>query len=382
MRLAVVTSHPIQYQAPLFRSLAGALDLDVYFAHRATGADQAAAGFGVRFDWDVDLLSGYNHYFLHNVSRSPGTSYFRGCDTPEISPRLRQGRYDAVLVMGWYLKSFWQAVAAARSRGMPALVRGDSQLLTPRSKVTAAAKRFAYPLALRAFQAGLYVGQRSREYFEHYRFPTDRLFFSPHCVDTKWFAERASPAAGRELRNRLGIGADEIVLLLAGKLIELKRPFDLIDAAARLRRSGKAVSVLIAGSGPLLDEVRCAASLADVPAYPIGFQNQSQMPAVYAAADVLVLSSSSETWGLVANEALACGKPIVVADTVGCAVDLAADGAVGRTFPVGDCEALANAIADLLEHWPRPESIAGKSERYSVQAACAGILDAVGRCSG
>src|SRR5437868_9871325 len=118
MRLAVVASHPIQYQAPLFRALAGMLDLDVYFAHRATAADQAAAGFGVDFEWDVDLLSGYDHYFLRNVSRAPGTSYFRGCDTPEIRARLDRHHYDAVLVMGWYLKSFWQSVAAARSRGI------------------------------------------------------------------------------------------------------------------------------------------------------------------------------------------------------------------------------------------------------------------------
>ena len=73
MRLAIVTSHPIQYQAPIFRALAKTLELDVYFAHRATAQDQAAAGFGVAFEWDSDLLTGYRHTFLENVARSPAT---------------------------------------------------------------------------------------------------------------------------------------------------------------------------------------------------------------------------------------------------------------------------------------------------------------------
>src|SRR3954471_4092901 len=103
-RLGVLASHPIQYQAPLFRELAKRLDLKVFFAHRQTAQQQAEAGFGTAFDWDVDLLSGYAHMFLENRAPRPGVGRFLGCDTPEVANRIATGRFDAFLVTGWNLR--------------------------------------------------------------------------------------------------------------------------------------------------------------------------------------------------------------------------------------------------------------------------------------
>ena len=122
MHLAVVASHPIQYHAPLFRELARRLDLTVFYAHRATPVDQARAGFGVGFEWDIDLLSGYEHAFLRNLAKRPGLDRFGGCDTPEIGARLAEGRFDAVLVPGWHLKTYLQAGLAAKRLGLPVFV--------------------------------------------------------------------------------------------------------------------------------------------------------------------------------------------------------------------------------------------------------------------
>src|SRR5215472_11252250 len=135
MHLAVVASHPIQYHAPLFRELAGRLDLTVFYAHRATPDDQSKAGFGVGFDWDINLLSGYEHFFLSNLARRPGLDRFGGCDTPEIATRLAEGQFNAVLVLGWHLKTYLQAAFAAKRLGLPLLARGDSQLATPRTTI-------------------------------------------------------------------------------------------------------------------------------------------------------------------------------------------------------------------------------------------------------
>ena len=164
MRLAVLTSHPIQYYAPLFRELSRDLDIHVFFAHKASPAEQAAAGFGQAFDWDVDLLAGYAHTFLQNVAKRPGTGHFSGCDTPGVGAELRNGRFDALLVLGWHLKSFVQGIAAAKRLGLPVLVRGDSHLGTPRSHLKTMVKRLAYPPLLRVFDGALYVGRRSRAY--------------------------------------------------------------------------------------------------------------------------------------------------------------------------------------------------------------------------
>ena len=161
MRLAVVSSHPIQYYAPLFRELARKVDLQVFFAHKATPQQQATAGFGVSFDWDIDLISGYDHTFLQNVSSRPGADHFFGCDTPEVQRRLRDGGFDGLLVFGWNLKSYVQATIAAKRLGMPVLVRGDSHLATPWSRLKQAGKQVAYPIFLRAFSGALYVGRQS-----------------------------------------------------------------------------------------------------------------------------------------------------------------------------------------------------------------------------
>jgi glycosyltransferase involved in cell wall biosynthesis len=377
MHLAVLTSHPIQYQAPLFRDLSRRLDLTVLFAHRATQADQAAAGFGVGFEWDVDLLSGYDHYFLKNVATDPGVDRFWGCDTPEIEDRLRDGNFDALLVMGWHLKCFWQAILAAKRRGIPVMVRGDSHLETPRSPLKRIGKALIYPMALRVFDVALYVGERSRRYWQHYSFPSHRLVFSPHCVDNDWFAMRAGCEPREKLRAAHGISLGTKVALFAGKFLPLKRPLDLISATKILISAGCDVTVLTAGSGPLGEQVTAAARAAEVPLVQLGFCNQTEMPAAYAAADMLVLPSERETWGLVANEALASGIPIVISDACGCAPDLAVDEMAGRVFPVGDIPSLAAALKEMIEHPPSRDVIAAKAARYSISAAVDGVLSGI-----
>ncbi len=377
MRLAIVASHPIQYQVPLFRALAARLDLTVFFAHRVTPADQAHAGFGTAFQWDIDLLSGYRNVFLDNVAKRPGLDRFGGCDTPEIARCLADQAFDAVLLTGWNLKCFVQALLAAKRHKLPALVRGDSQIATPRSPPKRFAKACTYPALLRLFDSALYVGERSKAYWKHYHYPSARLFFSPHCIDANRFAKEATRAARLSLRSRLGVGTDSKLVLFAGKLVSFKRPLDLVAAMARLKDSGRNLEMLVAGSGPLSSEVDTAAKQAGVGCHMLGFCNQTEMPAAYAASDVLVLpSDGNETWGLVANEALACGRPIVLSDATGAAPDLAADGSAGRTYAVGDVAALSGALDDVLANPPSRDALIAKSDRYSVAAAVEGIVRA------
>jgi glycosyltransferase involved in cell wall biosynthesis len=378
MRLAILTSHPIQFQAPLFREISRDIDVTVFFAHRATPEQQAAAGFGTKFDWDVDLLEGYAHSFLSNVSREPGVHHFAGCDTPEIGQKLSAERFSTLLVTGWNLKSYWQGIWAAKRNRIPLLVRGDSQLETPRGLAKRLGKGAIYPGLLRLFDAALYVGHRNLKYYQRYHYPDERLFHSPHCVDNGRFAAGATPSAREKLRARLGIGPEDKAVLFAGKLVAFKRPFDLIDAATHVRAQGLPLQIIIAGSGPLEQELKSRSSALGVPLHMLGFQNQTQMPAAYAAADVLVLPSSGhETWGLTCNEALACGTPVIVSDAVGCAPDLAADNRAGRIFPVGDIGALAAAIHDTLLSPPPREAVLQISNRYSLSAAAAGVMQAV-----
>jgi glycosyltransferase involved in cell wall biosynthesis len=356
------------------------VNLHVFFEHRTTPVDQARAGFGTAFEWDVDITSGYAHSFLENVARLPGTHHFFGCDTPGIGRRLREGQFDGLLVMGWHLKSYLQGLIAAKRIGLPVMVRGDSHLATPRSRFKAAGKALVYPYFLRLFDAALYVGRRSRAYYEQYGYPADRLFFSPHCVDTEWFSAQATTEARLRLREYLKIAPETRVALFAGKLVPFKRPLDLAAAAAKSRRRGLNVEVMVAGDGELRSELAAAAQQAGVRLHLLGFYNQTEMPSAYAAADCLVLPSDGrETWGLVANEALACGRPIIVSDACGCGPDLASDPAVGRTFPVGNLDALSHAIAKITDGPPAAEAIIAVSRKYTLRAAASGIATAMDR---
>src|SRR3982751_1582607 len=205
-KLAVLSSHPIQYHAPWFRGLAVHPDLNVhvYFCHRATPEEQARAGFGVEFEWDVDLLAGYPHSFLRNVANPVGHGRFGGFDTPEIGKIIRECHYDAVLVNGWNYKSAWQAIWAAWLGNVKVLARGDSHLRTPRNTVTRVAKWMGYRRFIPRFDACLAVGQWSREYFLHYGARPERISRVPHAIDSDRFGERYSDLLARRPRLRAG----------------------------------------------------------------------------------------------------------------------------------------------------------------------------------
>src|SRR5262249_26163782 len=319
MRVGILASHPIQYHAPWFRGLAVEADVEVFFAHRPTAAEQGA-GFGEAFDWDVDLLSGYPHRFLRNVATMPSVSRFAGCDTPEVHAIIAASRFDAFIVTGWHLKTYWQAVRACRKARVPVLVRGDSQLLTPRSPATRLAKAVTHRWLIRQFDGFLVVGERNRDYLLHYGAAPARLFPAPHFVDTTWFAGHA--AAHRRdrdaLRSNRGVGRRTLAALFVGKFIPKKRPRDLLHALEKLRSSSAAPVAIFVGAGELEPILRREAQALSVEARFEGFRNQTELPAYYVAADVLVLpSDGGETWGLVVNEAMACGLPAVVSQAVG-----------------------------------------------------------------
>jgi glycosyltransferase involved in cell wall biosynthesis len=223
---------------------------------------------------------------------------------------------------------------------------------------------------IRRFDGYLYVGQRSRAYFERYGAPPSRLFFAPHCVDNDAFGGALRPPRAVGARRRL---------LFAGKLIERKHPADLIRAAALLQGQGAKVEVAFAGSGELEAELRRTAAEVGVPAVFHGFVNQSELPATYAAADALVLPSDArETWGLVVNEAMACGLPAVVSDVVGCGPDLIDEGLTGAVFPFGDVAGCAQAIERVLAFDPARSraAISAKMAVYSPERTARGIMDA------
>ena len=381
MKLGVLATHPIQYQAPLYRALARELDLHVYFAHRQTARGQADAGFGVAFEWDVPLTEGYPHTFLENRAQHPSTDTFGGCHTPDVAGVIRDGRFDAFLVTGWYNRSYWQAITAGWRTGTPLLVRGDSHLATPRATWKRAVKEVGYRAFIPRFDGYLVVGERSRAYYLHYGADPQRMHFVPHFVDAQFFRSRAEAADRPALRAGYKLAPDARVVLFAGKFTSVKRPLDFVEAVAALARREGGVEALMVGDGPLRPQVEAAIARTGAPIRLAGFLNQSEMPGAYALADALAVPSETETWGLVVNEAMACGLPVAVSDAVGCAPDLVDEGRTGTTYPAeGGADGLLDALERLLPLVGDPaahRALDQKTTTYSLDRAVAGTLDAV-----
>ncbi len=344
------------------------------FADRPTPADQGV-GFDVPFHWDVDLTSGYEHVWLENRARSPRRGRFVDYDAPEVADRVRRREFDAVLVHGWNARVYWQAIRACWETRTPVLVRGDSQLRNDPSWRKRAVKRMVYPSFVGRFSACLSVGTRSEEYFRYYG--ARRIVRSPHFVDNAAFSTAAAGARSTA-RAKFGIAPADVVVLFAGKLVPKKRPEDLITSLGRV--ASRQVTALMVGDGILRQVCEAAARNAGVRAVFAGFQNQSEMPQAYAAADVLVLPSGwRETWGLVVNEAMACGVPAFVSDAAGCAIDLVLPGQTGETFPAGDVGCLARLLRDAD---PRKLAEMGANAKehvagFSAAAAADGVMRAL-----
>lgn len=353
----MVTTHPIQYQTPWLQLLSARADVDlhVFFAMLPT-PEQQGSEFGVAFAWDLPLLEGLNYTLMSNQSPSPSVTTFRGCDTPDVYQRLREGSYDAVIVNGWGSKTALQALLACRRLRLPCIVRGEANGLRARGL----AKRLAHRLLLSQYAAYLSIGQQNRRYYLQSGCDERKIFDTPYCVDNQRFASQAHKVLQTQdrsaLRRAFGLCPDSTTFLFSGKLIAKKRPLDVIAALARVAAKAGRVQLLIVGDGPLRDDLKAAA--VGLPVVFAGFLNQGDIARAYAASDCLVLpSDAGETWGLVVNEAMASGLPAIVSDQVGCANDLVRAGETGQVFPCSDVEKLAEWMQisagqpTLLAHW-------------------------------
>jgi glycosyltransferase involved in cell wall biosynthesis len=382
IRVALFATHPVQYHIPWFQQLAAApeLDLKVFFGLLPDAAQQGV-GFGVGFQWDIPLLEGYRWELLRNVARKPSLGAFGGCDTPEVGRVLREWQPEAAIVTGWQSRMLVQGWWACIRLGIPRIIRGESNHLAPRP----AWKRLGHRLWLRGFDRFLAIGQSNRAFYREAGVPAGRIHDCPYFIDNHRFATAAAELRPQRenLRRDWGVPDDATCFLFAGKLIPKKHPLDLLHALGRAERGGARAHALVVGTGELLAPARELAEREQLPVTFAGFLNQTEIVKAYVAADCLVLPSDhGETWGLVVNEAMACGLPAIVSDRVGCGPDLIIAGETGAVFPMGDVAALANRLVEFAAN-PARLPVLGERARqrvladYSVERAVAGTLAAV-----
>lgn len=377
-RLAVVLSHPTQYYSPWFRFLAArGWNLRVFYLWDFGVTAQRDPEFGVRFQWDLDLLSGYAHEFVPNTARRPGTDRFLGLRNPTLSARLRAWSPDVTLVFGYNYLTHLRLIFSARQ---PLVFRGDSHLLG--RPALSPLKRLLLARLYARFTAVTYVGAANRDYFRALGVPDSRLHFSPHCVDAARF--QSTPdllAAAAALRRQLGLDGRRI-LLFAGKFVPSKQPRELLEAF--LRAAPADAALVLVGDGPERPALEAQIAVhGDRPIRLLPFANQTEMPVRYLLADLFALPSRgvSETWGLVVNEAMHLGVPCLVSDRVGCQRDLVTAGETGWVFRAeepGDLDrALARAFTDLAQRREAiRQNVSARIAAYSYEAAAGGLAAA------
>jgi glycosyltransferase involved in cell wall biosynthesis len=331
MRLAIVSTHPIQYYAPVFKLLhkKQGVDIKVFYTWGESAQEKFDPGFGKNIDWDIPLLQGYDYEWVKNTSTDPGSHHFKGIINPELITRVNIWQPDVLLVFGWAYHSHLKAIRYFKNRIL-VYFRGDSTLLDVQKGFKALLRSVFLKWVYRHIDHALYVGTHNKAYFKKYGLKDEQLSFAPHAVDNDRFAaDRTNEAL--KLRQSLGIPAGDILILFAGKLEQKKSPLLLLAAFLTLGKPN--IDLLFVGNGIMEVPIKTGSS-DHKNIYFIDFQNQSFMPVIYQACDLFCLPSKGpgETWGLAVNEAMAAGKPVLVSDKVGCAIDLVIPGFTGDIF--------------------------------------------------
>lgn len=276
---------------------------------------------------------------------------------------LRRERVRAVFLPGYYPPRNTALLLAARAGGCRCVMMNDSHAGTERK---GGARTAAKHLLVRLFHSALVAGAPQRRHFAGLGMRSDRIFTGYDAVDDALFRAAAAAARRDADGNRARLCLPRRYFLSVGRFVPKKNLVVLVEALAALRRSlgpARCPSLVLVGAGP--DEARlgAAAAAAGIPLTKIGgagepppgggeigvygFRQIEELAIFYALAEAFVLPSVREEWGLVVNEAMACGLPVVVSRVAGCAEDLVEPGGNGMLFDPGSAGELAVALGWL-----------------------------------
>ena len=380
-RVGFLNSHPIQYAAPLYAYLNRSPDIEPVAIYLTDFSLRGAVDkqFGQAVRWDIDLLAGYDHHFVGKRFTTAEPYGFLSLATPAVGTAIRRLKLDALVLHGHNYAANLIALAAARIARIPVFYKAETHLGLPRGGL----KSTLRPVALKALfsqMAGfLAIGTKNREFYLSFGIPESKIHFYPYTVDNDRFiaASALSENERAAARAALGLSPERTVILYASKFTPRKHPDDLLAACQILAREGTPVELLLVGTGEMRESLKQTAALE--PALPVhfaGFINQSQLPATFATADIFVLPSEDEPWGLIFNEAMCAGLPVVGSREIGCAGDLVRPGENGDVFDARDVQGLVAALRPLVDdlqlrrrysarsreimsHWSFAENLAG-----------------------
>ncbi|GAA3956339.1 hypothetical protein GCM10022246_07860 [Pedobacter ginsengiterrae] len=378
-KLAIITTHPIQYHFPVFQLLAKQCRLKVFYTWGIAGVDpKYDPDFRKEIIWDLPFLEDYDYELLENIAPDPGSHHGKGIVNPDIIKKIDAFTPDAILVYGYIYHSHLQVMRHFKGK-IPIWFRGDSTLLNNLPLYKKIIKNIYLRWIYNQVDIAFYVGLNNKAYFKQFGLKEEQLVFAPHAIDNDRFAIHHNAEAA-ELRKKLNIPQQELVFLFAGKLEPNKNPKLLLKeftSAVEENRNQpegfisniRKAHLLFVGNGVLEDKLKSQVGNLNSQVHFLEFQNQTQMPIVYQACDIFCLPSMNETWGLAVNEAMAAGKAIIVSDQVGCAIDLVKPGINGFIFKLKKSKELRELMSYFIKN-PRESMMLGEKSREIISSWC------------
>ncbi|MBS2098537.1 glycosyltransferase family 4 protein [Carboxylicivirga linearis] len=376
-RLAIITTHPIQYYAPWFALLANKPDIDVkvFYTWSQSKLDYYDPDFKQKIKWDIPLLEGYSYSFIRNTSKKPGANHFMGIKCPTLISEIKKWQATHVLVFGWNYHAHLKALRYFKGK-IPVWFRGDSTLLdydiktvqdiikdkktksqisNLKSYIKFKIRKVFLTYIYKHIDLAFYVGKNNKDYYLAHGVSPIQLRHAPHAIDNNRFKDSDANTFALEAqtwRKKLKLKTTDFTIVFSGKFESKKNPLLLLKAVQNINaRAGiQAIKLILIGNGILEKELKQLAA-DDKNIIFLPFQNQSQMPVIYRLGDMYCLPSKGpgETWGLAVNEAMACGKPVVVSNKVGCAKDLINED-TGYLFESDRLSDLMEIIVSIQQH--------------------------------
>lgn len=362
-----VISHPIQYQAPLLRLISESPDIDIsviFYWNKAVNA-YFDSGFQQHVQWDVPLLSGYSHQYLSDAAKSKNP--FKKLWT--LWKIIDRKKYDVVWTHGYADIYTLSAILFSKLKKIKTWARGESVLFsdTKNSVIQKIKRKILFRMLDPLVHRYLAIGTENKNFYLAQNISPQKIVLCPYSVDNHFFRTKFLEAQHKmaDLKKSLNMDPEHPVILYAGKFMTRKYPIDLLKAHCVVCQNTTMLHpyLLFIGTGETLDEVQAYSSPHPHYVRFLGFKNQSELPAYFALADIFVLPSVHENWGLVVNEAMNAECAIIVSDQVGCAADLVKHEINGYIYPARDIQMLAHYLKQLTEN----RALCEKMKKNSVE---------------
>ncbi len=343
-RLVILTEIISPYRIPLFNDLAGSAEVNPHVIFLAETDPQLRQWTvykeEIRFSYEV-LPSWRRRVGRYNLLLNRG-----------VERALTAAEPDVILCGGYSYFASWQALIWARIHNTSFLLWSESNLQDARRGH--ALVEFLKDEFLHRCSGFVVPGVSAKQYLESRNIKPENIFIAPNAVDNGLFAKAATEARTNAGHVRTKLGLPERYVLFVGRLVREKGVFDLLAAYAALDGTlRRDVGLVFVGDGSASAELRerARAISPGIIVFP-GFAQREQLGAFYGLAEVLVLATHTDPWGLVVNEAMACGLPVIVSRVAGCSADLVRENSTGLLIAPADVKGIAAALEHLLR---RPE---------------------------